>query len=370
MPAPPTFVVGEFAIQPKTQETWSFSALRGFEECPKRWALSRTVIQCFGGPVPQKPNRRSVEGTLLHELIECFERQTRDSNVEVFRPRRTLLGLMAAWVKKNAKNPRIDRHVLAGQVRIEEILRAFVEARSHVKREERQPNIGAACGGVRAGVFDGAESWLRDPKSKLCGRADFISASEIVDFKSGEQHDHHAEQIVFYGALYLALTGRAPTILRLIYTARGETVDVAVPALSELEFLLQEMRRRAVVADQQVAAGELPAKPEPTMCAYCHVRGLCDEYWQSISNDSHLGSPQAAVVDYTPTTAAAIEPVALGIYVRDRFNGVSSGLHLPQEVAEKVSANALRIRILALRANTGAEGVRFAFTQNSEVYVP
>ena len=101
---------------------------------------------------------------------------------------------------------------------------------------------------------------MRDPKSKLCGRADFISAGEIVDFKSGEQHGHHADQIVFYGALYLAVAGRAPTVLRLIYTGTNEVREVQVPVLNKLESVLEEIRRRAAVADQKVAAGELPAK--------------------------------------------------------------------------------------------------------------
>jgi CRISPR/Cas system-associated exonuclease Cas4 (RecB family) len=323
-----------------------------------RWALSRIVIPSFGGPVPQKPNRSSVEGTLLHELIECFERQTRNSNTDIFRPRRSLLGLVATWAKNNASNPRIDSQALAGQVRIEEILRAFGEACSHVKREERQPNVGAASGSNRTGVFNGAESWLRDPKSKLCGRADFISAGEIVDFKSGEQHDHHAEQIAFYGALYLALTGRTPTTLRLVYTATNEILDVPVPVLSELESLLAGMRRRAVLADQQVSAGELPAKPEPAKCAYCHVRGLCDKYWQSLSGSGQSENYlQASVVDYIPTTAAMIEPSALGVYVRDKVLGVPSVLHLPQEVADKVGERVGQMRMLALRANTGSSEI-------------
>ncbi|MGA2178018.1 MAG: PD-(D/E)XK nuclease family protein [Verrucomicrobiota bacterium] len=370
MSRPPTFVIGEFEIRPESPKTWSFSALRGFEACPMQWALSRTVIPCFGSLIPQKPNRSSVEGTLLHELFECFERQTRNSNTEMFRPRRTLLGLVAAWAKRNASNPRIDSQALAGQVRIEEILRAFGEACSHVKREERQSNVGTESVGNRAGFFNGAESWLRDLESKLCGRADFISSGEIVDFKSGERHDHHAEQITFYGALYLALTGRTPTALRLVYTATNEILDVPVPVLSELKSSLAGMRRRAVLADQQVSAGELPAKPEPAKCACCHVRGLCDKYWQSLSGsgqgENYL---QASVVDYAPTTAATIEPSALGVYVRDIVLGVPSALHLPQEVANKVGERVGRMRILALRANTAAEGVRFAFTRNSEVFV-
>ena len=36
----PTFLIGEVPIKPKIPESWSFSALRDFEDCPMRWALS------------------------------------------------------------------------------------------------------------------------------------------------------------------------------------------------------------------------------------------------------------------------------------------------------------------------------------------
>lgn len=363
MPGPPTFIIGEFAIRPKPPETWSFSALRGFEECPLRWALSRTNVPCFGGLIPQKPNRGGLEGTLLHELIE---RYTRNPGVETYRPRRTLLELVTAWSKNNEANPRIDSKALAGQVRIEDILRAFDEASSHVKRSQHQLNTDTRPVGNRSGVFNGAESWLKDPKSKLCGRADFITAGEIVDFKSGDQHDHHAEQLTFYAALYLAIAGKSPTSLRLVYTEKNEVVEVPVPALNQLENVLGELRLRASRADEQVAAGELPAKPEPTKCAYCHVRGVCNKYWESRANST---TEEPTVADYAPTAAAIMETAALGIYIRDNLSGVQSLLHLPQDVAEKMATGSRRIRCLALRGNTGPAGIRFSFTQNSEVYL-
>jgi hypothetical protein len=156
----------------------------------------------------------------------------------------------------------------------------------------------------------------------------------------------------------------------LVYTTTNENLHVPVPALSQLESLLAEMRRRAVSADKQVSTGELPAKPEPAKCAYCHVRGLCDKYWQSSfgggQSQNHL---QASFVDYIPTTAATIEPSALGLYVRDKVFGVPTALHLPQEVVEKVGDRVGRMRILALRVNTETEGARFGFSQNSEIFV-
>jgi hypothetical protein len=303
-------------------------------------------------------------------LIECYERQPSDSKEEVFRPRRTLLGLLAAWAKNNASNPRIDSVSLAGQVRIEEILRAFGEARRHVNREQRKPYSGPVSVGNRTGVFNGAESWLRDPTSKLCGRADLISAGEIVDFKSGEQNEDHAEQIVFYGALYLAMSGRTPTALRLVYTATGEVLDVPVPALSELASLLDRLRRRATLTDEQVLAGELPAKPDPLKCSRCHVRGLCAPYWNDLQPlQASQDAPQLPIVDFKPSTAASIDRAAQGAYIRDNVNGLISTLYVSQDVVLEAAEDIRRARFLGVRATVEGTGIRLAFTQFSEIFI-
>jgi hypothetical protein len=341
----------------------------GFDECPRRWALARTEIPCFGGTVSPKPGRSGVEGTLLHALIEQFAHHATQEGAEIFRPRRTLLEEVAKWAKENANNPRIDSKALAGQVRIEEILRAFAEACIHVKRPVRHPTSAASPGGATR-ALEGYEVWLRDPESKLCGRADLIAAGEIVDFKSGEQQDHHAKQLAFYGALHLALTGRRPAALRLIYTGTNEAQEVSVPSLNELELLLMEMRQQVATADREVVKREFPAKPDPTRCMYCHVRVLCDSYLKKLVDEAQNGiADQGALVDYCPTAAARIETAALGIYIRDSWSGLPSVLHLPKEVADKIGDDARRLRVLALRANTSPEGVRFAFTQSSEIYI-
>jgi len=57
------------------------------------------------------------------------------------------------------------------------------------------------------------------------------------------------------------------------------------------------------------------------------------------------------------------------VYVRDKFADTASVLHLPQEVAEKMGNDVERLRVIAVRPSTGTEGIRFAFTQSSEVYV-
>jgi len=366
MGSPPTFVFGAPLVQPISPETWSFSSLRTFDECPYKWAVSKLTIPKFNGPIPEKPSKRSLEGILLHGLIERYEHDMRKGCGNKFRPRRTLLEMIQEWSKSNEANPRINSKALAGQVRLEELLRAFSEAASYISTSDHHNTSGTPSTSQRPRVFDGAESWLKDPKSKLCGQADLIIRGKIIDFKSGDKQEHHIHQIIYYAALYLAITGRMPTELRLIYTENNESLDVPLPEKNVLESLLTEFRQRAKKVDQQVVAGDLPAKPDSTKCSYCHVRGICVKYWESID---YRVIEQANVIDYAPTPLSIIESAALGVYICDDVAGFRTNLHLPQEVADKIGVNSRSIRCLALRVNAGPKGVKFSFTQNSEVYV-
>ena len=365
MGLPPTFVFGPPIIQPISPETWSFSSLRTFEECPYKWAVSKVTIPKFNGPIPEKPSKRSLEGILLHGLIERYEHNVRKGCRNKFRPRRILLEMIQEWSKKNEANPRINSKSLSGQVRLEELLREFTEAASYITSKDHQISLGRPSTSQRPGVFDGAESWLKDPKSKLCGRADLIAGGKIMDFKTGDKQEDHAHQIIYYAALYLAITGGIPSALRLIYTEKNESIEVRLPEKNVLESLLIESRQRAKNADQQVVNGDFPAKPEPTKCSYCHVRGICAKYWESID---YREIQQANIIDYAPTSLSIIESAALGVYIRDDVAGVHTNLHLPREVVETIGVNSRSIRFLALRVIAGPTGVKFSFTQNSEVY--
>ena len=336
-----------------------------------RWALSRSMVSCFDGPVPRKPNRSSVEGLILHDLIEHYYRETINCASQLFRPRKTLLALIVAWANDNSNNPRIDSHAMAGQLRIEEILRAFVEVCHHLRKIEHQPMICGAPALIRKGTLNGSERLLRDPESKLCGRVDLISEGEIIDFKSGEQQQHHSEQLLFYGALYLAMTKRLPSGCRLIYTATNQSRDVPVPLLSDLNSLLDRIRLQANGAEKRISKGELQANPQLARCMYCHVRGLCVAYWSWIkepSLDDHR--LQTSILDYSPSKVVSVERAAFGVYLRDKVCGLPSLLHLPQDVVEKAGSNIGKIRVLALRPSVGEGLLHFAFTQASEIFIP
>jgi hypothetical protein len=276
-----------------------------------------------------------------------------------------------AWALENKANPRIDIKALAGRVPIEEVLRAFTEASAYINQPEPQPDGGPTRKSQPYGSANGAEVWLRDPDSNLCGRADYISDANILDFKSGDEKDHHTEQILFYGALYLAAIGNLPRALRLFYTKSATLVDVPVPNQQSLHESLLEMRRRATSAEDLIIKADLKAIPELPKCAMCHVRGLCDRYWQSLSpTPTREHAAQPSFIDYTPSPAVTVEPAAQGCYLRDTLYGSTSSLYVPQEVVLRAGQNIRRIRVLSLRANASASGINLAFTQSTEIFIP
>lgn len=365
MPGPPTFVIPEVTPAALIPETWSFSGLRDFEGCPRRWALARTPLDCFKGPIPYKPNKSAVEGTLLHNLVEEFASHVFHGASEPFRPRRALLKLIESWTKKNESNPRINCKVLASQIAIENILGAFRQASAHIQLPTPRSAAPYNPGQPRE---SGAEVSLLDPESKLRGRADLITNANIVDFKTGEPQPEHAEQLLFYASLYLASTRNAPGALTLFYTASGQEVGVPTPSNDELAALIKDARQRVSNAESQLAASDVPAKPEAAKCARCHVRGLCGPYWANRPGEQNEPA-QPSIVDYSPSPSASVDRGSQGVYIRDTINDLNSTLYLPQEVAAKMGANIQAIKALALRSTVETSGIRLAFTQFSEIFV-
>jgi hypothetical protein len=368
---PLTFIIGELKVHADIPQSWSYSGLRDFEDCPMRWALSRTRIACFGGAIPQKPTKSNVEGILLHKLLELYDRHLREKHDEPFRPRGTLLKLLEEWEQENENNPRIRAKVLASQIGIEDLSVAFGKAARYIRGQEPKPAAEhpAHKKDKARSSSNYAEVVLKDPESKLMGRADHIESGKILDFKSGNPAADHTEQILFYAALYLAKVGEIPKSLQLIYPISDAIVNVTPPGTTALREVLEQMRQRAAAADKRILGGDILAKPEPDKCAICGVRGLCDKYWE-ITDPSRLQvSDRPGVVDYSPSAHSSLDLVANGGYIRDIFGDRPCYLCIPANVLVNTGKDFRRIRVLALRPHNENERVRLAFTQSSEVYL-
>jgi hypothetical protein len=117
---------------------------------------------------------------------------------------------------------------------------------------------------------------------RLKGQVDLLNltevAAEIVDFKSGGEDDHHAEQVILYGLLWLtdqvANPDRTPVgALRVSYPANV----VEVPPPTDWQAVQEEDAARIEAAD--VSLTEAPMARVSEDCRYCSVRHMCEEYW-------------------------------------------------------------------------------------------
>jgi hypothetical protein len=320
-------------------------------------------LDAFGGAVPQKPSHRTVEGLLLHSLLEAYSQA--DSGAGPFRPRATLLRLLKVWKEENKQNPRINSTAIANKVAVEEILRAFAQAGRYITPLVVTARPKAVVGTSSDSALPSAsEIWLRDPESKLCGRADHVGDGRIVDFKTGQEDTDHTHQILFYAALYLAVTGHVPKELTLVYTQTGAEVDVPVPSVSVLQDLLSATRRRASLVEKDVMVNKFQAKPDSAKCSLCHVRGLCDEYWKARLT---FREETAGLTDYEPSPSAKIEIAPFGVYVRDVINSKPVSLYIPSRGLQ--TETGFKMRVLFLRLVDETDKMWLSLTQFTELYL-
>ncbi len=365
----PLFLIGHIGGAPKPPAWWSFSGLREFEECPRRWVLARTHVECFGGPIPQKPGKRTVEGILLHGLLESYGKHIRTDSDAPFRPRQSLRELLASWSLTNLANRRVDARALSAQVGIEEVLRNFSVAREYI------PTVGHGDPCRERSISSGrrtlgSEVWMEDPLSRLRGKLDFVTPSEIVEFKSGDSCDWHKDQLRFYGALHVAATGRAVKRLRLVYgrgDARGEVIleGDAIGGMS-----LNGYRARADTADQIIKSGKIDAKPCVERCRGCHVRALCQAYWAGgWWEKAAEGCIDSCLMDYGALHGGRFERCGAAGYLRGVVCGQDAAMLVPADIADEVENHAANIRVLCARCRTGGNRLSLVLTQLTEFFM-
>lgn len=365
MLGPPTFVIDDFRLNPGVPDVWSFSSLGDFAECPRRWALKRTPVRLFNGNIPEQPTRRSLEGILLHSLVERF---SSSDGLQPFRPRRELLAVLDEWQAKNSSNPRVRAERLAGAVGVEEILRAFADIAPQLP--QRWAAFRVTKKPARRAPANCTEVGLRDPNSKLVGRADAVRGAEIVEIKTGQQRDRDTEQVLFYAALYLAIYGKPPDRLTVVYTALNERVDVQVPTRNDLQALLNSLRTRYTEVEQAVIAGTFDPLPEPAKCSMCHVRPFCGAYWRTFETSVPNSAGESLFGDYKSGEDALLSRVGAGAgaYLRDRIHGLPSSLYFAENTAINIREGSARLRITNLNITRDAQCISLYFTEGSEVY--
>lgn len=303
--------VGEEGEWPAPPERWSYSTLVEVETCPLRYALRRATYSggMHGGVgYPDKLTEPALLGTTIHAAVEAVLRALRSSGVAGAHGAVTALRELGGYsvVVRSAldatlaavrTNPRMEGHYerLDARLRrrIPEMRRVVQSLVSRIPEPSEGADVSAAGSnpGERGsaerplGVGRHPEVHLRADDLRLKGQVDLLTvraeAADIVDFKSGQPGEHHAEQVHLYGLLWLsdatANPKRLPVgSLTLAYSGH----EVAVPAPADWTELHEATEARISEADASVAATP-PQALLSDACSTCPVRHMCAAYWRT-----------------------------------------------------------------------------------------
>lgn len=296
---------------PLPPDHWSFSTLTEAESCPLRYALghaSYSGASHSGSGYPGKTTEPALVGTVIHAAVEQVLRALRRVP-DAFDPEVAIAALrelggytsviercIATIEERLSSNPRMKHRAarLGANLR-----RRTPEIRSSVQglvarfppapvSGHRPPHKEAsgALGGRRGPLAPGAypESRLLADAARFKGQIDLLTvraeAADIADFKSGRENDHHQEQILLYGLLWLlddvANPGGLPVgTMTLAYAGS----DTSVPQPDSWTRLEMDLRDRVAAADSSLSPTP-PSQPSDA-CSSCSVRHMCEDYWRS-----------------------------------------------------------------------------------------
>lgn len=312
-----TDVVGVWGHWPSTPRLWSYSSLKEMEACPRRWMLSRATYPDMWDRrgYPPLPTVSAMFGNVVHGIIEQLARALADAGLASASPGAivTVLSDLGGWrgiVEReiDSQLARFDTNPRVSPDRIDrvrdELLRHASHAADQVKvflrrgplppgrRSHQSDEIGFDdVPKRRSPVASGAYS-ERDvcaDELRLAGRIDYLVIDDvdvtIVDFKTGGEDAHHADQVRLYALLWQLDDQTNPdrrpaTKLELAYPSRTRAVEPLDSAA--LLTLKTSTADRIAVADSLTDSASPPAMPSPDTCRFCQVKQFCDAYWASI----------------------------------------------------------------------------------------
>ncbi len=307
---------GAEGIWPNLPRTWSYSSLREATECPRRWMLSRASYPNLWSHwgYPPKPSLPALMGDVVHGVLERLLRDFRQHGCTSLADPETVAVLknlggysqlaeqgIEEQLERLAGNPRMSERIgllrTALRTRVPEIRQRVqaVIARTplHLIGESASSEGGAGSRGPLAPGFY-PEVELRATDLHLAGRVDLLTvldeACDITDYKTGSPDNHHADQVRLYALLWnrdKELNPHSLPVRRLILSYAAHDVDVDPPSNVELDEIATDTVEQ--IAEAEAALLERPptARPQASMCRYCGVRQLCDDYWAGQSGEDH-----------------------------------------------------------------------------------
>jgi hypothetical protein len=219
-----------------------------------------------------------------------------------------------------ADNPRLNADHLAMGLSLDDCVALFYSlVRQSPECEFISPSLSVVVSGTRVSgpPANEEEFWVPLDDPPLVGRIDQIRNFVLIDFKTGEPSDEHAEQLRFYAVLWWGRYDVAPQGLEIHYKDLKE--PVAVPGLPELATLLSQLKQETTTANLELQTPPPTARPGVSTCQFCPVRQLCDAYWTEASTLT-LRLPEATA---DPSTIAVFRDVRVTVLPKDWRPGIS-----------------------------------------------
>jgi len=189
---------------------------------------------------------------------------------------------------------------------------------------------------------------------------------DIVDYKTGKQHEYHDEQLRTYALLWALDEEANPNGLpvgRLIVSYVELDRPVQPPTRQELDSFETDLRGRIKEAE-----GELGRRPPratlPSTCNLCAVRHLCDDYW---SSSRSVPSKGETFGDFQVLVTGRNGPRSWAVTVE--ADSTSAIIRTPTEEAGFGSGDRLRALGVAFSSDEDGGNVILTITQNSEVFL-
>lgn len=311
-----TKVRGISGFWPATPSKWSYSSLGDVEACPRRWMLGRAAYPAIWdrSGYPVRPSLGGMRGTVMHRAIEMVVGRlaAADCSTVADPAAITVLKALGGYTKliesvlehevaSLDENPRaaqvIDSMALQLRTAVPEMRARVQRTVASIRLVAIEPKAEAdAPAGLPSGALgpgSHAEVELHHQALRLVGRVDLLTINvgscDIIDFKTGERQDDHADQVRLYALLWERDGTRNPEHLpvgSLALRYDQEQVLVDVPTTVELDALEERLRSRIEAAESELQRRPPSANVSPETCTYCQVKHLCDDYWETLAPDA------------------------------------------------------------------------------------
>jgi hypothetical protein len=289
----------------------SISVLRQIEKCPRQWALSRAKYPHIWdrSGYPNTLYIGVIEGLVVHQSLETIVRSIIAEGCTSIRDTKVIsvlknLGGFSVIIKSSIdtvlstyiENPRVHNSLdqVKGQLanRLDGIRTSLQSLLGKVTILETDPKAKSSIdmsftsrrGELPYGSHPERELISRELHWK--GIVDLLVLSkescQIFDYKTGDPKEEHEDQVRFYALLWwcdreLNPGSRIATDLILVYP--NETRRIDAPDEKMLLEFEESMLGRMNDAIESISDTPPEARINVEHCAFCHVRQLCDAYW-------------------------------------------------------------------------------------------